>query len=124
MPRSDGSNATGLTSTLTSCSGCGYDSGFKTTPSTTPKIAVVAPIPSARVRTVTSVNAGDLRSWRSANFRSFISFGTQCFNWIDQSCPAGRQQTGYERNRDQNQCDRKHRRQIGGADSKKQTLKQ
>src|SRR4029077_6224452 len=83
MPRSDGSNATGLTSTLTSCSGCGEESGFKTTPSTTPKIALVAPIPRARVRTVTIVNPGDFRSCRKVNFKSFISFRAECNNWID-----------------------------------------
>src|SRR5206468_777172 len=37
------------------------------------KIAVFSPIPSASVRTAIKVNTGDLRSWRKANFRSFIS---------------------------------------------------
>src|SRR5438034_9673139 len=36
-------------------------------------IAVFSPIPSASVRTAIKVNTGDLRSWRKANFRSFIS---------------------------------------------------
>src|SRR5438132_7392961 len=55
------------------------------------KIAVFAPIPSARVRTVTKVNPGDLRSWRRAKRRSFMSFGAQCDNWIDARSAARRQ---------------------------------
>src|SRR6266481_5652626 len=52
------------------------------------KIAVFSPMPSASVRTATRVNPGDLRSWRKANFRSFISFSqqslvTQCDHRID-----------------------------------------
>ena len=47
------------------------------------KIAVFSPIPSANVMKAIAVNAGDLRSWRKANFRSFISFGAQCLNYID-----------------------------------------
>ncbi len=42
----------------TSRSGSGYGSGLKSTASMTLKIAVLAPIPSASVSTVTSVNAG------------------------------------------------------------------
>src|SRR4029453_6391474 len=41
------------------------------------KIAVFRPIPSASVMTAINVKPGDLRSWRRANFKSFISFGTQ-----------------------------------------------
>src|SRR6266545_4248079 len=36
------------------------------------KIAVFMPIPSVSVSTARKVNPGDLRSWRSANLRSFI----------------------------------------------------
>src|SRR5205809_6489697 len=36
------------------------------------KMAVFSPIPSASVSTARKVNPGDLRSWRRANFRSFI----------------------------------------------------
>jgi hypothetical protein len=36
---------------------------------------VFSPIPSANVMTAIDVNAGDLRSWRKANFKSFISLG-------------------------------------------------
>src|SRR4029077_8945160 len=68
--------------------------GFKTTPSTTPKIAAVAPIPSASVRTATRVNPGDLRSWRSANLRSLILFCAQRDDRIDACGAAGRYKTG------------------------------
>src|SRR6266481_10183036 len=47
------------------------------------KIVVFSPIPSANVTTAIDVNAGDLRSWRRANFRSFISRGAQCLNGIN-----------------------------------------
>src|SRR6266705_2022120 len=47
------------------------------------KIAVFAPIPSASVRTAIKVNTGDLRSWRSANPRSFISLSAKCLNRVD-----------------------------------------
>src|SRR5947207_4112053 len=56
------------------------------------KIAVFSPMPSASVRTAIKVNPGDLRSWRKANFRSFISLGAQCLNRIDKCGAAGRQQ--------------------------------
>ena len=39
--------------------------------STREKIAVLAPIPSARVNTAVSVNPGDFSNCRNANFRSF-----------------------------------------------------
>src|SRR4030095_2773719 len=37
------------------------------------KIAVVAPMPSARVSTATAVKPGFFRNWRKANLRSFIN---------------------------------------------------
>jgi hypothetical protein len=45
--------------TATSLSGSGYGSGLSSTPFTTLKIAVFAPIPIARVRIVTIVKEGD-----------------------------------------------------------------
>ena len=47
-------------------SASGYGSGLRSTPFTTEKIAVFAPIPRAIVRIETIVKAGDLRSWRNA----------------------------------------------------------
>ena len=46
---------------VTSCSGWGYGKGLKSTPFTTEKIAVFAPMPSVRVRIATVVKTGDLR---------------------------------------------------------------
>src|SRR5947199_3401843 len=64
-------------------SASGYGSGRSRTAFTMLKIAVFAPIPSASVRTATRVNPGDLRTWRRANFRSFISFGAERYCRID-----------------------------------------
>src|SRR5215211_1518957 len=74
----------------TSRSGDGKGSGFSNTALTTLKIAVLAPMPSASVRTATRENPGDLRSWRRANFRSFISFCPQRDDWINARCAASR----------------------------------
>src|SRR6266480_6161997 len=58
------------------------------------KIAVFSPIPSANVITAIDVNAGDLRSWRRANFRSFISLGAQCMDRINARGATRGEQTG------------------------------
>src|SRR6266480_1522774 len=58
------------------------------------KIVVFSPMPSASVKTAIAVNAGDLRSWRKANFKSFISLGTKCLNRVDTSGAARRNKTG------------------------------
>ena len=47
-------------------SASGYGTGFNNTASTTEKIAVFAPIPSARVRTATVAKPGDFRKLRRA----------------------------------------------------------
>src|SRR5881296_821380 len=60
------------------------------------KIAVFSPMPTASVKTATQVNAGDLRSWRSANFTSLILFGSQRGNWIDVCGTACREQTRHQ----------------------------
>src|SRR5437588_3332383 len=70
------------------------------------KIVVFSPMPTASVKTATQVNAGDLRSWRSANFISLILFGSQSGNWIDVCGAARRYQTSEQRGRcEQNCCD-------------------
>src|SRR5437879_6344542 len=51
------------------------------------KIAVFAPIPSARVSTAMAVKPGFFSSWRQANFKSFI---TQCLHRIDLRRPSRR----------------------------------
>src|SRR5882724_743350 len=69
------------------------------------KIAVFSPMPTASVKTATQVNAGDLRSWRSANFTSLILFGSQRGNWIDVCGAACREQTRHQCDRhEQNRC--------------------
>src|ERR1700733_12365248 len=50
--------------------GWGTGKGRNTMPSTTLKIAVLAPMPSARVSTAVTVNPGDRRNWRSASLMS------------------------------------------------------
>src|SRR5438309_6831071 len=68
------------------------------------KIAVFSPMPSASVRTAMQVNAGDLRSWRSANFTSVILFGSQRGNWVDVCGAACRYQTSQQRGRREQNC--------------------
>jgi hypothetical protein len=55
-------------------------SGRSMIESTSEKIAVFAPIPSASVNTAVSVNPGDFRNCRNANFRSLsmVSFLVAC----------------------------------------------
>src|SRR5947207_15633221 len=66
------------------------------------KIVVFSPIPSANVMTAIDVNPGDLRSWRSAKFRSFISLGAQCLNRFDKRGATRRNQTCQQRDDSQN----------------------
>src|SRR6266704_2384911 len=68
------------------------------------KIVVFSPMPTASVKTATQVNAGDLRSWRSANFTSLILFGSQRGNWIDVCGAACRYQTRHQCNRHEQNC--------------------
>src|SRR5437016_14601429 len=63
------------------------------------KIAVFSPIPSANVITAIAVNAGDLRSWRKANLRSFISLGAEGLNRINACGTPRREQTCNQRYR-------------------------
>src|ERR1700691_2914595 len=67
----------------TSLSGCRYPRGRKSTPLTTLKIAVVAPIPSARQRTAASVKPGFFTSMRTACRRSIhnVFTGVLQGNW-------------------------------------------
>src|SRR5712671_5097531 len=59
------------------------------------KIALFAPIPSARVKTAMKVKAGALSSWRRAKRRSFIAQGN---NRIDPGGAAGGKPAGEEGN--------------------------
>src|SRR6266571_3499815 len=61
------------------------------------KMAVFMPMPSASVSTATIVNPGDLRSWRRAKRKSFMSLCAQSLNGIDMGGTARRKKTGKER---------------------------
>src|SRR6266550_5821191 len=65
------------------------------------KMAVFIPMPRASVITASDVNPGDLRSWRRAKRRSFISFSAQSLNGIDMRGAPRRKKTGKERGGDQ-----------------------
>src|SRR6266550_9578721 len=60
------------------------------------KMAVFIPMPRASVITASDVNPGDLRSWRRANRRSFISLCAQSLNGIDKCGAPCRKKTGKE----------------------------
>src|SRR5882672_681808 len=61
-----------LSASVTSCSGSGYGRGFRSTPFTTENSAVLAPIPSARVRIATKAKPGDFTSMRTPKRRSCV----------------------------------------------------
>src|SRR5437016_3778112 len=69
----------------------GYGSGRSRTALTMLKIAVFAPMPSARVRIATAANAGFLVNCRSARRKLFIAKRN---HWIDTSGAARRNKTG------------------------------
>src|SRR5436309_3939 len=69
---------------------CGYGSGRSITASTTLKIAVVAPMPSASVRTTTVVKPGFLRTERAAYRRS-------CQIAVDHRSPSSTEDDGFRR---------------------------
>src|SRR5229473_5375662 len=73
---------------VTSCSAFGNGSGRNKTESITAKMARFAPRQIAIVASAVTVNAGDLRSWRRANFRSFMSLVTQRDHRVDRHCAA------------------------------------
>src|SRR6266481_634944 len=76
------------------------------------KIAVLSPIPSASVSTAIKVNPGDLRSWRRANLRSFISFGAQRLDWIKVCRATCRYLTCGKSNQRQQDCGTDERERV------------
>src|ERR1043166_844255 len=62
---------------------------------------VVVPMPSESVSTATAVKPGFFRSWRKANFRSFI---TQCLQGIDFGRSARRQPAGQQCDSSEQYC--------------------
>src|SRR5438477_5650871 len=73
---------------VTSRSDCGNGSGRSRMESITAKMARFAPRQIAIVASAVTVNAGALRSWRNANFRSLMSLVAQRDHRIDCHCPA------------------------------------
>src|SRR5438309_6678258 len=63
------------TPSCTNRSGCSTGSGSNTAVFTTLTMAVVAPMPSARVSTATAVKPGFFSNWRKANFKSVMVRG-------------------------------------------------
>src|SRR5438477_7619275 len=90
-------------------SASGYGSGRRRTALTMLKIAVFAPIPSARVMIATAENAGFLISCRKASRRLLI---TKCDHWIDASGAARRNETGSCRHGGQQSRDSKINRRV------------
>src|SRR4029077_3631875 len=100
----------------------GYGRGRSRTALTILKIAVLAPIPSASVRTATKVNPGDLRSWRRANFRSFMLFSAQCFDGINTRSAPCRQPAGDQCHHGEREKCKTQSWDIEAAHTVKQTL--
>src|SRR5438067_4754537 len=89
-----------LLQTEVSWFGGGNGSGRNSTVSITLKIALLAPIPSARVRIAMMVKAGAFANIRNAYFRSVNTkslFSAQCLHRIDKCSATRRQKTGEER---------------------------
>src|SRR6185312_16389705 len=77
----------------TNRSDSGYASGRNSTASTTLKMAVFAPMPSASVSTATAVKPGFFSNWRKANLRSFMA---QRLHRIEFCGAASRQPAGQQ----------------------------
>src|SRR6266536_2595917 len=90
------------------------------TPRTSVKMAALAPMPSASVMITTNVNPGDLRSWRKANFRSFISFCSQSDDRIDTCSAAGWHTAGDQRDCQKRKHGNQHSPGVDCADVVKQ----
>src|SRR6266403_4934661 len=80
------------------------------------KMAVFMPMPSAMVSTATVVNPGDLRSWRRAKRKSFMSFSAQRLNGIDMRGAPRRKKTGKECCGGQHHARNEKGKRIGWAD--------
>src|SRR4029077_15280888 len=106
---------------LTSCSGCGYGNAFSRVASTTLKITVVAPMPSAIVITAINANAGALRSCRRANLKSFISFAPESLEWIDFRSASCRDIAGQQGHYCEEGTDAGVGERVGWCSRKKQT---
>src|SRR5256885_1551992 len=103
----------------------GYGNGRSSTASTTLKIAVHAPMPSASESTAAAVKPGRVRNMRAAYLRSchslFIaqpsSFVSQCHHRIDLRGASGRHVAGQEGDAYEQQRDEREDGRVGGADA-------
>src|SRR5438128_12541513 len=97
---------------MTSRSAAGNGNGRSSTPLTTLKMAVFAPMPRASVSTATAVKPGFFSNWRKADLRSFI---TQRLNRIELRGPARGQAAGEKRHQTEEQRDARKRGGIEPA---------
>src|SRR5688572_22960844 len=74
---------------------------------------VVAPMPSASVRTAMTVKPGFFSNWRRANLRSFI---TQCLKGLDFGGASSGNEAGNEGCKREEDCDRDESQRIGWFD--------
>src|SRR2546430_2637917 len=88
---------------------------------TTLKIAVFAPMPSARVSTATAVKPGFFSSWRKANLRSFMTERLHRINSRSAPCRQPTCDTGHEHEQQRHASERHW---IGRAHAVKQTRHQ
>src|SRR5438270_8777152 len=106
---------------VTSCSAFGNGNGRSSTELITAKMARFAPRQIAIVASAVSVNAGALRSWRNANFRSVMLLVAQCHHWIDRHRAASGKIGGDQRRGAQNNGDDGVNGKIICANAVKQT---
>src|SRR5437879_1529960 len=106
---------------VTSRSDCGNGSGRSRMESTTAKMARFAPRQIAIVASAVIVNAGDLRSWRRAKRRLFMSLVAQRDHWIDSHGAARRKIRRDQCRTAQDNRDDGVNRKIVCADTIKQT---
>src|SRR5437763_2958050 len=81
------------------------------------KLAILAPIPRARVRMAMQLMTGFFSNWRKANFKSFI---TQRLHWIDPGRAPRRPVACEECDRSQQQCDPDKCEWVSRADAEQQ----
>src|SRR5205823_10045122 len=102
------------------CSDSGYGSGRNSTTLTTLKMAVLAPIPSARVSTATAVKAGCMASIRKAYRKSWRTacmdlLAAQGHDWIDPAGAARRDPASKESGADKHRSDLKVDPRVNAA---------
>src|SRR5690348_4224711 len=102
----------------------GKGNGRRRTPLIRLKMAVFAPMPSASVTMATKVKPGVLRSWRKANFKSFMSFVSQRNHRIDSHRATRRKPGGDQGRATEKDCNDGVNRKVGWADTIEQARHQ